>query len=126
MSRSTPRHLANRRSLGSAKASAERSRDSARRRSAIAFALRTHALALLAGVALSATQASAPAADAAFSSFFQARSAPEAAAAADRIVASGVGFAEAFARLRPGRTYSRDVPRRAVQANYRGEAGEYF
>ena len=75
---------------------------------------------------LSATRASAQAADAAFASFFQARTAREAAAAADRIVASGVGFDEAFARLRQGRVYSRDVPRGVVQGSYRSEGGEYF
>ena len=105
MSRSTLPNLANRTWRGSAKASA---------------------LALLAGVALSATQASAPAADAAFSSFFQARTEREAAAAADRIVASGVGFDEALTRLRQGRVYSRDVPRGVVQERYRRETGEYF
>jgi hypothetical protein len=84
------------------------------------------ALALLGGVALSATQASTPATDAAFSSFFHARTAREAAAAADRIVASGVGFDEAFGRLRQGRVYSRDVPRGGVQESYRSETGEYF
>src|SRR5439155_14624656 len=77
-------------------------------------------------LALSADQASAPAVDAAFASFFQARTAREAAAAADRIVASGVGFDEAFGRLRQGRIYSRDVPRGVVQESYRGETGEYF
>ena len=75
---------------------------------------------------LSAAQASAPAIDAAFSSFFQARTAQEAAAASARIVASGVGFDEAFARLRQGRVYSRDVPRGVVQASYRGGTGEFF
>ena len=75
---------------------------------------------------LSATQASAQAADAAFSSFFQARTVREAAAAADQIVASGVGFDEAYGRLRQGRAYSRDVPRGVVQGSYRTETGEYF
>src|SRR5229473_4256653 len=84
------------------------------------------ALALLGGVALSATQASAPAADAAFSSFFQARTAREVAAASERIVASGIGFDEAFSRLRQGRVHSRDVPRGVVRGTYRGETGEYF
>jgi hypothetical protein len=84
------------------------------------------ALALLGGVALSAAQASAPAADAAFSSFFHARTAREAAAASDQILASGVGFDEAFRRLRQGRVYSRDVPRGVVQGSYRSEIGEYF
>src|SRR5882672_8723587 len=75
---------------------------------------------------LCATQASAQAADAAFSSFFGARTAREAAAAADQIVASGVGFDEVFRRLRQGRGYSRDVPRGVVQGSYRTETGEYF
>jgi hypothetical protein len=91
-----------------------------------AFALRKHALAALAGVALSAAQRSTGAAEAAFSSFFQARTAQEVSAASDRIVASGVGFDEAFGRLRRGRVYSRDVPRGVVQESYRSETGEYF
>jgi len=88
--------------------------------------VRASILVALVTVALSANQASAPAADAAFSSFLQARTAREAAAAVDQIAASGVGFDEAFARLRQGRVYSRDVPRGAVQESYRGETGEYF
>ena len=108
-----------------------RSCDAARRRSAKTLALRTHALAplalaLLGGVALFAAQASTAAVDAAFSSFFHARTAREAAAASDQIVASGVGFDEAFGRLRQGRVYSRDVPRGVVQGSYRSETGEYF
>jgi hypothetical protein len=86
-------------------------------------------LLVLVGAALSASQAAAPAsviADAAFSTFFHARTAREAAAASDRIVASGVGFDEAFGRLRQGRVYTRDVPRGIVQGSYRSEAGEYF
>ena len=81
---------------------------------------------MLLGSALVAPQNSPPAADAAFSSFFQARTAREAAAASDQIVASGVGFDEAFARLRQGRVFSRDVPRGIVQGSYRSESGEYF
>jgi hypothetical protein len=77
-------------------------------------------------VALSANQASGPAADAAFSSFFQARTAREVAAASDQIVASGIGFDQAFDRLRQGRVYQRDVPRGVVQGSYRSETGEYF
>jgi hypothetical protein len=113
----------------SAKASAERWCDAARRRSAKAFALRSLALAVLAGVALTAAQgsprASAPT-DAPFSDFLQAPTAREAAAVADRIVASGVGFEEAFARLRRGRVYSRDVPRGVIEGKHRSETGEYF
>jgi len=104
----------------------ERARDAKPNR--IAFAL--VALAALTDVALAAgQQRSAPApvlADAAFSAFFDARTAPEAAAASDRIVASGVSFEEAFARLQRGRVYSRDVPRGVVEGSYRGDAGEYF
>ncbi len=61
-----------------------------------------------------------------FSAFFAARNPQEAATTSDRIVASGVGFDEAFRRLRQGRPYSTDVPRGVVQASYRGDAGEYF
>jgi hypothetical protein len=76
-----------------------------------------------------ASQAAAPASvitDAAFSTFFHARTAREAAAASDQIVASGIGFDAAFGRLRQGRVYSRDVPRGVVQGSYRSETGEYF
>src|SRR2546427_8981226 len=77
-----------------------------------AFALQKHALAALAGVALSAAQGSTRApvlTDAAFSAFFHARTAQEASAASHQIVASGGGFHQAFGRLRQGRVYSRDV-----------------
>ena len=70
--------------------------------------------------------AAPPKGDAAFADFFQARTAREAEAAADRIVASGIGFDETFARLRQGRLYSRDVARGLVQGSHRGESGEYF
>jgi membrane-associated protease RseP (regulator of RpoE activity) len=84
-------------------------------------------LALLGAVAVSAHQSPPTAgADVAFASFFQARTPREAAAASDQIVASGVGFEEAFRRLRRGRVYSRDVPRGVVQASYRSETGDYF
>ena len=81
---------------------------------------------LLALVAVLSGQGSAPSADAAFSSFFQARTAPEAVAAADQIVRSGVGFEDAFTRLRQGRVYSRDVPRGVVPGSYRAGTVEYF
>src|SRR5438034_10149615 len=81
--------------------------------------------ALLIATAPGAQQLS-PSADAAFSSFFHARTAREAAAASDRIVASEVGFDEAFLRLRQGRVYPRDVARGVVQESYRSETGEYF
>lgn len=85
------------------------------------------AFALAGAVAVSASQTAVPAsADAAFAAFFQARTAEEAAAASDRIVASGIGFDEAFRRLKTGRLYARDVPRGIVQGSYKGETGEYF
>ena len=83
-------------------------------------------LVVLVAAVLSANQAAAPAADAAFSSFFQARTAQEVAAASEQIVASGVGFDEAFSRLRRGRVYSRDVPRGVVSGSYRSDSAEYF
>jgi predicted esterase len=86
----------------------------------------TQTLALLGGALLSAAQPSAPAIDGAFSSFLGARTAQDARAAADRIVASGVGFDEAIRRLRQGRVYSRDVARGVVQGSYRSETGQYF
>src|SRR5919202_1823728 len=84
---------------------------------------------LSAGVALAARQNSAPPTlpiDAAFANFFHARSAREADAAADRIVASGVGFDEAFQRLKRGRDYSSDVPRGIVQGRHRLDGSDYF
>src|SRR5436309_15808802 len=83
-------------------------------------------LVVLVAAVLSANQAAAPAADAAFSSFFQARTAQGVAAASEQIVASGVGFDEAFSRLRRGRVYSRDVPRGVVSGSYRSDSAEYF
>jgi hypothetical protein len=77
-------------------------------------------LVVLVSAALSATQALV------FADFFLARTAREAAAASDRIVASGVGFDEALRRLRQGRVYSRDVPRGVVSGSYSSESGEYF
>jgi PDZ domain-containing protein/putative esterase len=84
------------------------------------------AVAALAGFVLVDAQTAPPAADAAFAAFFDARTATETVAASDRIVASGVGFDEAFRRLKQGRTYARDVARGLVQKSYRGESGEYF
>jgi predicted esterase len=79
------------------------------------------------GAVTIAAQAPAPTgADAAFATFLQARTPQEAATAVEPIVASGIGFDEAFRRLRQGRVYSRDVPRGVVQTSYRSETGEYF
>ena len=90
-------------------------------------------LAAFGAVAVAAGQTQAPpstrtpaGADAAFAAFYAAQTAPEMAAASDRIAASGIGFDDAFQRLRQGRTYARDVQRGVVQGSYRSEAGEYF
>jgi len=84
-------------------------------------------LAVFVAITVAASQTAAPtSADAALTNFLQARTSREAAAAADQIVASGVGFDDAFRRLRQGRVYSRDVPRGVSQASYRSESGEYF
>jgi hypothetical protein len=83
-------------------------------------------LVVLVSAAVSATQAPVPATADTFANFFLARTARETAAASDRIVASGVGFDEAFRRLRQGRAYSRDVPRGVVPGSYSSESGEYF
>lgn len=82
--------------------------------------------ALLGAVTMAAQVPPSMRVDAAFASFFQARTPREAATASEPIVASGIGFDEAFRRLRQGRVYSRDVPRGVVQASYRTETGEYF
>lgn len=65
-------------------------------------------------------------ADALFDRFFQARTAEEIASASDAIAASGIGFDEAYARLKRGRTYAPTVPRGIVQASHRNDSGEYF
>jgi predicted esterase len=79
------------------------------------------------GAVTMAAQAPAPtSADAAFASFLQARTPREAVTAVEPIVAGGIGFDEAFRRLRQGRVYAREVPRGVVQSSYRSETGEYF
>jgi hypothetical protein len=83
-------------------------------------------LALLGVTAVLAGQSEPTGTDAAFARFFQARTPTEVAAASEAIVAGGIGFDEAFKRLKLGRAYSSDVPRGVVQASYRGETGEYF
>jgi PDZ domain len=85
----------------------------------------TPALAVLGSVALAA-QSSAPDVEAAFATFLNARSAREAEAPTERIAALGVGFDDAFNRLRQGRVYARAAPRGVLQRSYRSDSGEYF
>jgi predicted esterase len=84
------------------------------------------AFAALLAIVPAATQAPTPTAGDAFAAFFSARTPEDAAAASGRIVSSGVGFDQAFDRLRKGRTYSRDVPKGIVQRSYRVANSEYF
>lgn len=84
-------------------------------------------LALVGAVAGATYQApSAAKVDAAFGTFFDARSASETGAAIEQIVASGIGVDDARARLTRGRVYSGTVPRGVVQASYRSDSVEYF
>ncbi len=63
--------------------------------------------------------------DAAFKRFFDARNPQDAARAIDDIVRSGVGFDDAFARLKRGRTYRSDAPRGVVQDKRRSILGDF-
>ncbi|MBI3400399.1 MAG: PDZ domain-containing protein [Acidobacteria bacterium] len=81
----------------------------------------------LGAITVAASQTPAPiSVDTAFTTFLQAANPRDAATAADQILASGVGFEEAFRRLRQGRVYAREVPRGVVHASYRSETDEYF
>jgi hypothetical protein len=61
----------------------------------------------------------APAIAAAFTSFWEAHTPDEAAAAAAAVLKSGVSFDDAFARLERGRVYSSQAPRGVVRLNRR-------
>lgn len=63
----------------------------------------------------SAVDVSAQGVDAAFRKFWEARNPQEAGRAAADVVRAGVGFDEAVARLKRGRTYSANVPRGIVR-----------
>jgi pimeloyl-ACP methyl ester carboxylesterase len=84
------------------------------------------AVLLAATFAIALRAQSPPGVDTAFARFFDARTPAEASAASEQVVAAGVSFDEAFARLRRGRTYATTVARGIVQASYRDESGEYF
>ena len=85
------------------------------------------ALMVLALVLASAsrTRAAAPTVDAAFSAFWGAATAEDAAGLGETVVQSGVTFGEAYARLRKGRPYAADVPRGVVTQS-RKRAGREF
>lgn len=69
--------------------------------------------------------APAPSVDAAFASFWSASNVEQAAQRADAVVASGVAFADAYARMRTGRPYGAEVPRGVVKLARR-QAGREF
>src|SRR5215218_3410984 len=82
-----------------------------------------------AGLALACALVSAappPAIDAAFDKFWSAHSPQEAAKASQAVVASGVSFDDALARLKRGRSYSPDVKRGSVRLQRRTSLGEFI
>ena len=79
--------------------------------------------AIACGVAAAAPQ---PTLDAAFEKFWSARSPQEAAKAAQLVVASGISFEDALARLKRGRPYSAEVKRGVIRLQRRTSLGEFF
>jgi hypothetical protein len=73
-----------------------------------------------------ATAAPPPTADAAFEKFWSAHSPPDAAKAAQAVVASGISFDDAVARLKRGRGYSAAVKRGNIRLQRRTSLGEFF
>jgi len=67
-----------------------------------------------------------PSIDLAFDKFWSARNPQDAAKAAQAVVASAVGFDEALARLKRGRSYSPDVKRGSIRLQRRTSLGEFF
>lgn len=101
---------------------AAKGRPPARRRLHLIAASVVVALAL---ASASGTPAAAPTVDAAFSAFWAAATAEDAAELAGAVVQSGVTFDEAYARLRQGRPYAADVPRGVVKQSRRGAGREF-
>jgi hypothetical protein len=83
-------------------------------------------LAVVVAVALAAVGLDAqPALDQAFAAFWAAANAGEASARAEGVVATNIAFADAFARLREGRTYRADAGRGIVRLSHRLGTREY-
>src|SRR5262245_15823324 len=80
------------------------------------------------GVVAMLTAAPAPLeVEAAFKKFWNARSPQEAAKVVPDLVAAGVTFDDALARLKEGRTYQAQVPKGVVKTSYTAHNGlEYF
>jgi predicted esterase len=88
--------------------------------------IRVIPIAIACVVALAATVAGqAPAADALFATFFAAEDPAAAATAAEAIVAAGVDFDTALARLRKGRSYL-DEKRGEYSLRWRSKTGPFF
>jgi len=87
----------------------------------------TRSCALLAGIALSTTLwAQAPsAAEALFEKFFAAENPADAATVADQLVAAGMDFDTAFARLKKGRFYG-DEKRGEYALRWKSKSGPFF
>ena len=92
----------------------------------IRSAIRLVACAVAVAIALQMKSAAAPSADAAFRAFWDAKNPDAAAKAAQGVVASGVSFDDALARLKRGRDYSRQVKKGIVRLQRRSILGEFF
>jgi hypothetical protein len=74
---------------------------------------------------LAVSLAAAPPVDDAFAIYWKATSVPEAAKAAAAVVASGVSFDDAYARLRAGRPYQTSAPRGVQRLSRHTDAGDF-
>ena len=75
-------------------------------------------LAAALGIALLAAQPTAPASDAAFAKYWDAKSPADAMKVAAEIVKTGASFDDVFARLRQGRVYARTPPTGAIKGRH--------
>ena len=81
--------------------------------------------ALFFALGLAVSLAAAPSVDDAFAIYWKATSPAEAAKAAAAVVASGVSFDDAYARLRAGRTYQTSAPRGVQRLSRHSDAGDF-
>src|SRR6516164_5735184 len=64
--------------------------------------------------------------DEALNGFWAASSPQQVARAIDQLIATGLTFEDAFARLKAGRTYSKDVPTGIVRASRTADGRGFF
>jgi hypothetical protein len=81
---------------------------------------------MTAGPSLAARVGLPPSVDESFNTFWSAESPHEAASEVPDVLASGVTFDEAYARLKKGRTYSSSAPRGPVWMKHRLALGDYW